>query len=287
MSFDPKDAKVRERGTQTLNRTLSVDAFLTANFHSDKPPTTQQIKFLHDALQIAKRAIDKAITVIEGLQSATTNKVEMAAGVYEALVYHYHLQDLADRKDWTLWKGDLETILGVFKADRQHLFGFPVVVGDTHRLVLRPRFANVKNAELQKKITSDGTASEGFVNLKKSAWKAIDEAPELFDKWVGGAHKFPPTEWGNIKVDFTKLGSVTRLQIAGTLIHETTHKMKNAVDHCYASDKASYKTLTKAQALDNADSHAFAAICLYKGTFIKNDAKLDELGSAKTIDAES
>jgi hypothetical protein len=45
--------------------------------------------------------------------------------------------------------------------------------------------------------------------------------------------------------------------------------------------------LTKAQAMDNADSYAFVAISLYKMTYIKNDKKLKELGSSKTIDAES
>jgi hypothetical protein len=117
--------------------------------------------------------------------------------------------------------------------------------------------------------------------------RTIDKNPALFDQWVGGSYKLLPDEWGNIKVDFTLLGKVPRLQIAGTLIHESTHKMKNAVDHCYASSSGTYKTLTKAQAMDNADSYAFVAISLYKMTYIKNDKKLKELGSSSTVDVES
>lgn len=282
-SSDPKDAEVRAKGT--LDRTLTVNAGLTANFHSSKPPTLAQIEFLADALAIARRAVDAAINTITGLIAATTATVEMDAAVYASLVFHYHLPPLADRKDWSAWGPDLKTILEFFTADRQHLAG-TVVVGDSYRLVLKREYAIVKDPTLQKRITGSGRASEGFVNLKKSAWATIDANPKLFDDWINGYHKFPATEWGNIKVDFGKLCQVTRLQVAGTLIHETTHKMKNAVDHCYASSPGPYKTLTKAQALDNADSHAFAAVCLYKKFLIESDSAMTQLNLAKTIDAQ-
>ncbi len=282
-SFDPAMAEKRQKGT--LDRTLTVNAGLTANFHSSKPPTTDQIKFLADSLNIAKRAITEAIQVVADLKAVTKSKVQMNAGVYNALVYHYNLDKLADLKDWTAWARDLEEILGFFFADQTHLFSGPVVVGDTYRLILKPEFAKVTDQKLQANITHSGGAPEGFVNLKKAAWQQIDKNPTLFDEWIGGRYKFDSTQWGNIKVDFDKLCKVTRLQIAGTLIHESTHKMKNAVDHAYASDPP-YKTLTKAQKLDNADSHAFAAICLYKKTFFTNDQNLTDL-STKGLDAES
>jgi hypothetical protein len=282
-SFDPAKAEERQKGT--LDRTLTVNAGLTANFHSTKPPTIDQIKFLADSLSIAKRAITEAIQVVADLKAVTKSNVDVNADVYDALVYHYNLGELADLKNWTAWAGDLGEILGFFFADQTHLFSGPVVVGDTHRLILKPEFAKVANQNLQAKITHSGRAPEGFVNLKKPAWQQIDKNPALFDEWVGGRYKFDSTQWGNIKVDFDKLCKVTRLQIAGTLIHESTHKMRNAVDHAYASD-APYTTLTKGQKLDNADSHAFAAICLYKKTFFRNDRHLTAL-STKGLDAES
>jgi hypothetical protein len=282
-STDPNKAEKRLKGT--LDRTLTVNAGLTVNFYSGKQPREEQIRFLADALKIAKRAITEAIQVVADLKAVTKSKVEMNDGVYNALLYHYALAPLADRKDWTAWAGDLEKILGFFFADQTHLFTGPVVVGDTHRLVVKPEFAKVTNPQLQAKITSSGGAPEGFVNLKKPAWAEIDKNPQLFDEWTGGKHKFDSTQWGNIKVDFGKLCKVTRLQIAGTLIHETTHKMKNAVDHAYASDPG-YSGLTKAERLDNADSHAFAAICLYKKALIRNDAHLTML-STGTLDAET
>jgi hypothetical protein len=294
-STDPKQAEVRQKGT--LDRTLAVSANLVVNFHSSRPPTQAQVQFLEDALFMAKRALLAARTIVHDMRAAilspsfsrasiTDSNGELKPAIYDTFTYHMHFPELTDRKDWRAWESDLETMTDFFAADCQYLFGRPVV-GDTYRLVLKPQFAVVTNPQLQVKITGDGTASEGFVNLRKSAWQKIDQNPALFDEWVNGRYKFQPDEWGNIKVDFTLLGTVPRLQIAGTLIHESTHKMKNAVDHCYASSSGSYKMLTKAQAMDNADSYAFVAISLYKMTYIKNDKKLKELGSSKTIDAES
>ena len=294
-STDPKDAEVRAKGT--LDRTLAVSANLVVNFHSSRPPTQYQVQFLEDALFMAKRALLAARTIVHDMRAAilstsfsrasvTDSKGELEPAIYDTFTNHMHFPELKDRKDWRAWESDLETMTEFFAADCQYLFGRPVV-GDTIRLVLKPAFAVVTNPELQLKITGDGKASEGFVNLKKSAWKKIDQNPSLFEEWIGGRFKFQPEEWGNIKVDFTLLGKVPRLQIAGTLIHESTHKMKNAVDHCYASSSGTYKTLTKAQAMDNADSYAFVAISLYKMTYIKNDKKLKELGTSKSIDTES
>jgi hypothetical protein len=294
-STDPKDAEVRKKGT--LDCTLAVSANLVVNFHSSKPPTQAQVQFLEDALFIAKRALLAARTIVHDMRSAilsakfsrasiTEIDGELKPAIYETFTYHMHFPALTDRKDWSAWQPDLETMTEFFAADCQYLFGRPVV-GDTIRLVLKPAYAVVTNKELQKKITGDGTASEGFVNLKKSAWAKIDQKPELFEEWVGGSYKFQPEEWGNIKVDFALLSKVPRLQIAGTLIHESTHKMKNAVDHCYASSTGAYKSLTKAQAMDNADSYAFVAISLYKMAYIKNDNALKLLGSTKAIDTES
>jgi len=294
-STDPKDAEVRNKGT--LDRTLAVSASLVVNFHSSRPPTQAQVQFLADALRMAKRALLAARAVVRDMRvailsssysraSITESNGELKSAIYDTFTYHMHFPPLADRKDWSAWQSDLATISDFFAADCQYLFGRPVV-GDTYRLVLKPQYAVVTDKQLQASITGDGTASEGFVNLKKSAWKTIDQNPALFDEWIGGRFKFQPNEWGNIKVNFALLSAVPRLQIAGTLIHESTHKMKNAVDHCYASSSGMYKTLTKAQAMDNADSYAFVAISLYKMTYIKNDKKLKELGLSNTIDAES
>jgi hypothetical protein len=294
-STDPKDAEVRKKGT--LDRTLTVSANLVVNFYSGQPPTQRQVQILEDSLFIAKRALLAARTIVHDMRAAlldpsfsrasiTDSKGNLKPAIYDTFTNHMHFAELKDRTDWRAWASDLETMTEFFAADCQYLFGRPVV-GDTHRLVLKPAFAVVTNPELQKKIAGDGKASEGFVNLKKSAWAKIDQNPALFDEWIGGRHKFQPEEWGNIKVDFRLLGTAPRLQIAGTLIHESTHKMKNAVDHCYASTSGTYKTLTKAQAMDNADSYAFVAISLYKMTYIKNDKKLKELGTSKAFDAES
>jgi hypothetical protein len=81
---------------------------------------------------------------------------------------------------------------------------------------------------------------------------------------------------GSIHLNFlTQLAdrSVTNLRVAGTIIHEASHKFCDTRDFAY-SQNAAYGALTSTQALMNADSYAFTAICLYKNHVFHDEAAM-------------
>jgi len=67
--------------------------------------------------------------------------------------------------------------------------------------------------------------------------------------------------------------TVTNVRVAATIIHEASHKFCDTRDFAYSEDPA-YRSLTLANALMNADSYAFTAICLYKKCFFADEGAL-------------
>ena len=295
MTFDPRKAErrvPRDKGTtqsrRTLDCTLKVDETLIVNFRfgvvSDNDRggsgmTEEKVRFLWDSLVIARKALKEAVSVVSLLKSTAQSTDAIDDCWYDSLRYHYGLDTLADRKNLTAWQTDLQTIGRVLEASSGYLCTNPVTVGDALSRRIKGCFYKFTRGmvDRQNEVNVDG-ASRGYVNLKKQAWGAIDEDPTLYDKWKDGRHAFGgPEQFGNIKLDFRELadGTHTRLLIASTLIHEATHKMGNTVDHAYAGPL--YEPLTKAQRLNNADSHAWAAICLYKKTLITKAGDIPSL----------
>jgi hypothetical protein len=91
---------------------------------------------------------------------------------------------------------------------------------------------------------------------------------------------------GTIHLTFEKfLKEQTRLNqtprkktaLAGLVIHEASHKFCATRDHAYVHQRNEYKTMTHAQALENADSYAFVALSLHCWKLVE-DNSLFELG---------
>jgi hypothetical protein len=88
-------------------------------------------------------------------------------------------------------------------------------------------------------------------------------------------NKWTANQLGSIHINFQMLVNSTKspkITVARTIIHEATHKFKDTEDFAYAwyhpaegiAPAAAYNSMTKGQAMDNADSFAYTAICLYK-----------------------
>lgn len=75
---------------------------------------------------------------------------------------------------------------------------------------------------------------------------------------------------GEIHLSFKYLHSegYTAEDAARVLIHEAAHKYWAVADHAYAHQQAAYRSLTHEEALDNADSYAWAALSLNAGGLI-------------------
>jgi hypothetical protein len=80
----------------------------------------------------------------------------------------------------------------------------------------------------------------------------------------------------HIKFDILKDSNSQRnpnLYVARSLLHEATHKVCDTYDHAYAHEGAKYEGIKAYEAIDNADSYAWAAVCFFKdNTLLKNAA---------------
>lgn len=111
--------------------------------------------------------------------------------------------------------------------------------------------------------------TEGYVGHPKvgfdaNTWKA--------NAWYPGAA--PAISFyknGYIHISFSALRAYSPLSYARVIIHEATHRFLGTRDVYYAHD-GNYQTLHLTDALENADSFAWAAISLYCGAVKMGDA---------------
>ncbi|MBS0453302.1 MAG: hypothetical protein JSS14_18575 [Proteobacteria bacterium] len=82
-------------------------------------------------------------------------------------------------------------------------------------------------------------------------WKAVTNSISGFRK-------------GEMHVSFEMLENYSPISYARVIIHEATHKYLCTADEAYAHENT-YGTLSLTQALNNADSYAWAAVSLYCG----------------------
>ena len=87
---------------------------------------------------------------------------------------------------------------------------------------------------------------------RATSWKAVSNSISGFRK-------------GEMHVSLDMLKDYSELSYARVIIHEATHKYLCTADEAYAHQDT-YATLSLVQALNNADSYAWAAVSLYCGT---------------------
>ena len=79
------------------------------------------------------------------------------------------------------------------------------------------------------------------------------------------------TTKGRVHINFgvPKDPKESALRTSGSIIHEVSHKVAQTMDHGHV-DQPKYWTLTRAQAVDNADSYALTAVSPDKGYCFKD-----------------
>jgi hypothetical protein len=87
-------------------------------------------------------------------------------------------------------------------------------------------------------------------------------------KFKYGYVKGDPTAQGSIHLAFDLTSTYSETAIARIIVHEATHKFADTEDHAYSHETAKWSAMTMAQACDNADSYAYAAISLLRGRLV-------------------
>jgi hypothetical protein len=221
-------------------RGVVISNDLTVNYDSSRIPTDQQTKFLDDALKLARTIL--VSHVLKTLDNATAPHVNMESSLDPTLLTilrtHFRLPAFSANYLISHFKTDMKIVKTIFQLT-SHGIGQPITIADSYSAVV------------------DGRRTEpakGYVRARAGA---------VADPVTG---KIPTAQKGSIHIDFGVLKTTatsTLLTAARTIIHEGTHKFGLTKDHSYRYNTG-YKLLTKAQALDNADSYAYTAVSIYK-----------------------
>ena len=100
---------------------------------------------------------------------------------------------------------------------------------------------------------------EGYISPHKEEYSDQTWRPTKY-KWTNSA--MSGILHGEIHVAFANLENYSPLSYARVIIHEASHKYLNTDDHAYAN-RSIYSSLSIRQALNNADSIAWAGISLF------------------------
>jgi hypothetical protein len=197
----------------------------------------------------------KDIESIHGLLKNNNSTFNLDSITKQVLIHHFHLGEPGDLKSLKKLATDLEGILGVYRATSNGLNG-PTTISDSYSDVLQG---------------NSTSPDRGYVGKKHDHSKPAI-SPGVFPLYTANRpnNKYSASRLGSIHINFDLLLTDSKLSVARTIIHESTHKYRDTEDHAYAWYHRSnvngtpYNQLTKAQAMDNADSYAYAAICIHK-----------------------
>jgi lysine-specific metallo-endopeptidase family protein len=241
----------------TLNAQVIYQG-LTIKYHTTKPVTTVQQMKLFASYELAKKILDKVVSEIQSIKSAMISGSKSGANAMtrNILVHHFHLDEPHDKASKEQWTKDLNHILSFYQATKTGLSG-PTTISDAYSDVVKGASA---------------TADRGYVGKRHDHSQPLLPSGHfpIFTGDLKGGTKYSPGRLGSVHIDFDLLNTDSKLSIARTIIHESTHKYKDTEDHAYAwyhqttVAGTAYNELTKAEAMDNADSYAYAAICIYK-----------------------
>lgn len=253
---------------------------LKVNYHSNKVPTPQQLFRLHESLELAKVMARRALDI-------TTNaykQIVLGEIEYEIFCFHFRLPPL-DRKIMKAWHPYLARIHRVYSHVVSYL-NEAITISDSYSCELNGnnQLALAEGVVFAKNKVMGLDQQTGDTIVRPDAMKK----KTIFDPGWGKtgkvkALKLNRSQKGSIHVPFEKLTVKPLLYQARTLIHESTHKVKDTRDVHYAMDME-YKTMTPVEAIDNADSYAWTALCLYKNMLVKNTANGDKLAREGNLD---
>jgi hypothetical protein len=235
---------------------------LTVNYHSTKPPAAAQLHNLHVCLEIARGMAGKAYEVTRRIaKEKTLHELES-----DILTYHFRLPVLAKEDSCALWQPYLKRIYHVYDEVINY-FKKSITISDSVSAELNPN-ADAMLAKAEGYVPwKNNQAQEKKVVLFKGLY--FSEQNQTWDQCTHTAYKFTFKQAGSIHIPFSALLQKPNVYVARTLLHEATHKACNTRDVYYAMDNG-YKSMSALEALDNADSYAWTALCLYKDRLVKN-----------------
>ena len=249
------------------------------------------------SVDLARRAVSDACDQLRWL--AVKSKVtvaEIGDVPYRTLRRHFSLPALPASgiipdATWDTWVKNVNTIaLNLLRisqgleqpvtiADAQATNEkniLPTAVAQLTALYPDPAKRAMVDEAAQMYARGQAMARSGFVAVKSAAAAAMP--PGALSSYRAGdlTVQVRTEDKGSIHLNFlTQLAdkSVGNVRVAGTIIHEASHKFCDTRDFAYSHDPG-YGTLTSAQAVMNADSYAFTAVCLYKKHFFHDEAAL-------------
>lgn len=273
------------------------------------------------SLELACRVLR---TVIARLQAIATLERPAPSTIgnvpYMTLRYHLKLEALGVERGsdvrfagagWTAWRVDLERARELAGRILQGLSTHPTIADSHASTVKKDTVSNAREllalaatkyqipannlppqmrmgvfmlAEQQAVESSKTTA--GFVQPRKAVVAAM--SPDEFARRQKNEPTagLQPQDKGSIHINFTTLlgeAKYKHLHVARTIIHEASHKFCDTRDFAYSYEPG-YASLTKPQAMNNADSHAYAAVCLYKGQFFSDSQAMQAASAGMDLD---
>lgn len=294
---------------------------LTIKYSDDYPLTEPQRAKLLTSFHLAPRVLQSAIGRLDRLAGmAPPLASELGEATFKTLRWHFKLAPLAgdpaqqgrvNAAAWTQWSADTRHVKRNLEVILLGL-STPVAIADAHASTVaaeKPKAEQLLYAkygatlgqmpaeqrmavftlmmggakELAEK-SAEQTA--GYVQPKKAKVRAMAAAGELERRNAkDGSVPIAPEEKGSIHINFATLLAQPQFQslhVARTIIHEASHKFCDTRDFAY-SFQPDYATMTRPQALANADSHAYAAVCLYKDVFFSDAQQMLDAGKTMNL----
>lgn len=121
------------------------------------------------------------------------------------------------------------------------------------------------------RLTERGISSD--LNVSDIAGRDNSEGSVNFK---AGYVKGAPRAQGSIHLAFDLTSTYSETALARIIAHEATHKFADTEDHAYMHEFTKFAAMTQAQACDNADSYAYAAISILRNRLITWQTMRDE-----------
>ena len=293
--------------------TLSITSGnLTIKYSPMYPIEGAEVTKLENSLDLARRALKKAIDVLHRIEMAKAiDGTTLPELTFMVLRLHFKLKPESFTSARSEWVRPVSQIANKLRQIQSGLMR-SVTIADAHASIIgrgvdkelaefRTKTAGRKPSEDEKHKLLDGMEDankqgvdkaakiKGIVYLKKSfagtllQQEKLDSFAENEMLWDFKKKQLVPSvevrveQRGSIHVNFQQLlkeeKQVSALRVARTIIHEASHKFCNTQDHAYATD-AGYRVLQDHEALWNADSYAYTAVSLYKGICFQTDDQM-------------
>ena len=244
------------------------------------------------SLELARRAVSNACEQLRWLAvKSHVTLADIGDVPYRTLRRHFSLAPFPSSGvipdvTWIAWAKNINTIafnlvrisqglerpvtIADAQASNEKKF-HPIGVARLTAIYPDPAKRQMVDEVAQTYARGEAMARSGFVAVKSAANAAM--APGELSRYLAGdlSVKVDATDKGSIHLNFlTQLAdrSVTNLRVAGTIIHEIGARLSRR------GLEAPAGALTPTQALMNADSYAFAAVCLYKGHVFQDEAAM-------------